>query len=85
METVSYQNDSKSVLVRATPATPTVAAPPTGTAAEGGGSIDDGQCHSSPPTDKDDQLPGALVRVCACPHHFIRPYEVPSRQPLFTF
>ena len=83
METVSYQNDSKSVLVRATPASPMVTAPPAGTAADSSVGVEGGQYHTPPPTDKDDQLSGALVCVLWCgvgvwgvgvhPHHSIRP------------
>ena len=58
METVSYQNDSKSVLVRAKHATP-ASGPPPGTAAEGG--VDGGQYQTLPPTEKEDQLAAALV------------------------
>ena len=82
METVSYQNDSKSAVMRAKPATPISSGRPTGTAAEGGVTKEGGQCHTPPPTDKEDQLSGPLVRtyvrVCVrvCPRHPIWPFWV---------
>ena len=68
METVSYQNDSKSAMMRAKPPTPMSSGRPTGTAAEGGVAMEGGQCHTPPPSDKENQLSGAVVctYMCAC-------------------
>ena len=76
METVSYQNDSKSAMMRAKPATPMSSGHSTGTAAEGGVAMEGGQCHTPPPTDKEDQLSGDVVctNIHVCVRLSMSPY-----------
>lgn len=65
METVSYQNDSKSASVQAKHPTPVSGGRPTSLTAEGG--VEGGRCRSPSPSDKEEQLATALVRVSTPP------------------
>ena len=64
METVSYQNESKSASVRSKYPTPMSGGRPTSLTAEGG--VEDGRYRSPSPSDKEEQLATALVCTCIC-------------------